>query len=111
MILLFIFAFSLYPWALLQDMPTGPGVHWDSTDKEGNQREFFVKKPLTAGVSMAEIRYLNFLMHHDERFQDGNGLPYIMEHSYNRGQKLIEGLKVDGYCETPDKTYLIEYNG
>ena len=103
--------FSLYPWALLQEMPCGPGIHWDLLDREGNQREFFTKKTLLPGASLAELRYLMFLSQTDKRFQDENGRPHQISHAYYRGQKKIAGYDVDGYVETPAKTYLFEFNG
>ena len=92
-------------------MPCGPGIYWDCKDKEGKERNFYVKKPLMSGTSMGELRFLNYLMHHDERFRDSNGIPFTMEHAYFRGQVEISGYKVDGYVETTDKTFVIEYNG
>ena len=92
-------------------MPCGPGIHWDYKDQKGDDRAFYVKKQMISGTSMGEFRYLNYLIHHDPRFQDTNGIPFIMEHAYFRGQVEIEGLKVDGYVETPDKNFVIEYNG
>ena len=102
---------SLYPWALLQDMPTGPGIHWCSTDKEGRERAFFVKKNMLPSSSLEEFQYLMYLNHHDSRFQDEAGKPLQIEHAYYRGQKEIQGFKVDGYLQSSGKTYLIEYNG
>ena len=107
----FIFRFSLYPWALLQPLGTGPGIHWDPIDKQGNERSFFVKKTLLPGSSLAELRYLMFLSHTDERFKNECGEPYQIEHAYHRGQKFIAGYKVDGYVETPQKTFIVEFNG
>ena len=103
--------FSLYPWALLQDMPCGPGIHWDLLDREGNERSFYTKKTMLPGSSLAELRYLMFLCHHDSRFQDDEQNPYPMMHAFHRGQKVIEGYKVDGYCETPTTNYVVEFNG
>ena len=60
---------------------------------------------------MGELRYLHYLMNYDCRFKDTNGIPYIMEHAYFRGQVEIAGYKVDGYVETADKIFVIEYNG
>ena len=92
-------------------MPCGPGIYWDCKDKEGKERNFYVKKPLMSGTSMGELRYLNYLMHHDERFRDTNGIRFTMEHAYFRGQVEISGYKVDGYCETASQTFIVEYNG
>ena len=92
-------------------MPCGPGVHWDCRDQHGNERTYFVKKPLISGTSMGELRFLNYLIHQDERLKDSNGIPFEMHHSYHRGQVEIEGYKVDGYVETADKIFVIEYNG
>ena len=80
-------------------------------DKEEKGRNFYVKKPLMSGTSMGELRYLNYLMHHDERFRDTNGIRFTMEHAYFRGQVEISGYKVDGYCETASQTFIVEYNG
>ena len=66
---------------------------------------------MCSGTSMEEIRYLNYLSHHDSRFKDENGVPYRMESSFFRGQVEISGYKVDGYCQTPQTKFLIEYNG
>ena len=103
--------FSLYPWALKQEMPCGPGLFWERRDKDGNERSFYVKKQLISGTSMGELRYLHYLMNYDIRFKDTNGIPYTMEHAYYRGQVEIAGYKVDGYVETADKIFVIEYNG
>ena len=92
-------------------MPCGPGIHWDSRDQHGNERSFYVKKPLISGTSMGELRFLHYLMNHDIRFKDTNGIPYKMEHAYYRGQVEIAGYKVDGYVETADKIFVVEYNG
>ena len=102
---------SLYPWALLQDMPTGPGIHWDCKDKDGNDRSYFVKKNMLPSSSLQEFQYLMYLNHHDSRFIDETGMPIRIENAYYRGQKEIAGYKVDGYCKNKEKTYLIEYNG
>ena len=105
------FVFSLYPWALLQDMPCGPGIHWDLMDRDGNERDFYTKKTLLPGSSLAELRYLMFLSHHDSRFRDADNKPYPMMHAFYRGQKVIEGYKVDGFCQTPETNFVIEFNG
>ena len=102
---------SLYPWALLQNMPCGPGVHWDPVDKNGKERPFYVKKAILPDSSMSELRFLEYLSNHDKRFQDANGNPFQIEHSYYRGQKVIEGFKVDGFCTTPTNSFVIEFNG
>ena len=102
---------SLYPWALLQDMPTGPGIHWCANGRDGQQKDYFTKKTLLPGSSCQELRFLMFLSHHDERFKDSNGVPYLMSHAYFRGQEKIAGYAVDGFVKTPLKSYIIEYNG
>lgn len=92
-------------------MPCGPGLHWTYQDKNDKERPFYTKQPLTYGTSMSEVRFLNFLMHYDARFQDSNGIPYVMEHAFHRGQVEINGLKVDGFVETPEQTIIVEFNG
>ena len=106
-----IFIFRLYPWALQQPMPCGPGIHWDATDRDGNERTYFLKKNMLPSSSLEEFQYLMYISHHDPRFKNDNGEPYPMMHAYNREQKKIAGYKVDGYVETPAKIYLLEYNG
>ena len=102
---------SLYPHSLLQEQPTGPGIHWCSEDKDGNQRPYFVKKTLLPDSSLAELQYLNYLMYNDSRFSDQDGNPYTMEHAYFRDQKVIAGYRVDGYVMTPEGAFIIEFNG
>ena len=102
---------SLYPWALLQEMPTGPGIHWDCKDKDGNERSYFVKKNMLPSSSFQEFQYLMYLNHHDLRFKDETGMPIQIENAFYRGQKEIAGYKVDGYCKNKEKIYLIEFNG
>ena len=80
-------------------MPCGPGLYWDKQDKDGSDREFYVKKPLISGTSMGELRYLHYLMNFDSRFKDTNGARikwnmHIEEHAY-RGQVEIDGYKID----------------
>ena len=101
---------SLYPWALLQDMPTGPGVHWDSSLTNGN-RHYFIKKNLLPSSSLEEFQYLMYMNHNDPRFINSEGKPYLMHHAYYRGQQVIVGIKVDGYVETPQKKYVLEFHG
>ena len=102
---------SLYPWALLQNMPTGPGIHWNLSGRDGQAKKYFTKQTLLPSSSMSELKYLTYLSNHDERFKDSNGIPYEMSHAYYRGQKKICGFNIDGVVKTPEKTYLIEFNG
>ena len=92
-------------------MPCGPGIFWDFCDKNGAPRKFYVKKCTISATSMAELRFINFLQHTDIRFRDSEGNLHIIQNSHFRGQVKINNLRVDGFCRTPQKSYIIEYNG
>jgi len=98
---------SLYPWALKQDMPCGPGIQWELSKNE----EYFIKKKMLPSSSLQELQYLMYLQYHDARFKQPDGGVYQFEHAHFRGQKVVAGYDVDGYVVTPEKIYVIEFNG
>ena len=95
----------------MMDMPCGPGVHWTYKDREGNEREFYTKQTLLPGSSLAEFRFLLYLMYKDERFFDSSGTPYPMAHAFYQKQAKIAGYFVDGFTKTPSGNMIIEVNG
>ena len=98
---------SLYPWALKEEMPCSPGIHW----KLSKNGLFFIKNQMLHDSSLAEIQFLLYLQHNDDRFRLANGDPCTMEHSYFRGQVTVDGLFVDGFASCNGINYVIEYNG
>ena len=97
---------SLYPWALKENMPCSPGIHWKQND-DGS----FTKNQMLHDSSFQELQYIMYLQFHDDRFQNPLGGVYQIEHAYFRGQITIDGMQVDGYAECAEKKYIIEYNG
>lgn len=119
--LLFLDFNSLYPFAVKNELPTGPGLFL----RRKNNSNFKIHGMLKTGkkASIESLEWLEFL-NSTKKYQGK------IQHAYNKGEKKVAGYFVDGYLtvryrengeevpedEEPDEelesyTYAFDYNG
>ena len=106
--MLFLDYNSLYPYAVKNELPTGPGLF---LRRKHNSTNFKLHGMLRTGKksSMEALEWLEFL-------QSSNIYKGRILHAYNKGEQKLKGYFVDGFLSIKneagdDYIYAFDYNG
>ena len=93
---------SMYLDSFMKDLPLSPGLRWTKT--RGN---YYKKVHLSYGTSFKSLQYLYWL----EQDLKMRGHEEVLHHQYHRGEKVVKGWKVDGYCFINGIHMIYEFHG